>query len=87
MTSLLALSLLAGSLTALQAAPTPRVPPPTTLQDKAFGVLLLGLGGGRDWQEAMTSMAKAFLPQFPLALWTDSLVASGCAVKPITPTR
>jgi hypothetical protein len=45
---------------------------PMTLQDKSFGVLLLGVGGGRDWQDASAAMARAFSRQFPLEFAGDS---------------
>jgi hypothetical protein len=43
-----------------------------TLKDKPFGVLLLGFAGGRDWQDALEAMTKAFTPQFPVAFAGDS---------------
>jgi sirohydrochlorin ferrochelatase len=55
--------LLAGGA---HAAASPAMPSPMTLQGKSFGVLLLGIGGGRDWQDALAAMAKAFARQFPL---------------------
>ncbi|MCX5797699.1 MAG: hypothetical protein NTY77_19590 [Elusimicrobia bacterium] len=65
----LAFLLLAGGV---QAAPAPAMPSALTLQDKSFGVLLLGVGGGRDWQDALAAMTKAFAAQFPLAFAGDS---------------
>jgi hypothetical protein len=54
------------------AAPAPAMPSSMTLQGKPFGVLLLGFDGGREWQEALAAMTKAFAPQFPLAFAGDS---------------
>jgi hypothetical protein len=65
----LAFLLLAGGA---HAAPLPAAPSLRNLRDKPFGVLLLGCGGGRDWQDALAAMTKAFAAQFPLAFAGDS---------------
>jgi hypothetical protein len=54
------------------AAPVPMTPSPLTLRDKSYGVLLLGVGAGRDWQDALAAMSKAFARQFPLEFAGDS---------------
>jgi hypothetical protein len=63
MTPLLALLLLAG---AAHAAPAARPAYPGAMQDKAFGVLLLAEGGGRDLLDSITAMTTTFAAQFPL---------------------
>ncbi|MDD5630373.1 MAG: hypothetical protein PHU21_15015 [Elusimicrobia bacterium] len=54
------------------AAPAPAAPAAATLKAKPFGVLLLGVGAGRDWQDALAAMTKSFSAQFPLAFAGDS---------------
>jgi hypothetical protein len=63
MTSALAFLLLAG---VARAAPVLRGPYPATLQNKPFGVLLLGQDGGKELQDALATMTTTFAPQFPL---------------------
>jgi len=40
--------------------------PLNTMQNKAFGVLLLGDGGDRDWKDGLAAMFKKLAPEFPL---------------------
>ncbi|MBI5241762.1 MAG: hypothetical protein HY926_14915 [Elusimicrobia bacterium] len=63
MTSLLALLFLAGTV---HAAPAARPAYPGAMSDKAFGVLLLAEGGGRDLLDSITTMTTTYAAQFPL---------------------
>jgi len=49
----------------VRAAPLTRTPSAATLQDKPFGVLLLGETGGKELREALAAMTTTFAPQFP----------------------